>query len=175
MWDLAPHDISMLRFILDKDPLSARAFGAVYVNTSKKLPEVVYMTLFFEKGVIANFCFSWLDPVKQRSLTIVGSKKMLVYDDIADNKVIIFDKGVEVTPYSLIEDEFNASYRHGEEMVYPIKWSEPLKAECKHFLDCIRSGSIPRSSGADGLKVIKILETAQRSLINGGVELKIEY
>ena len=175
MWDLAPHDVSMLRFILGVDPVKASAKGAVYINTFRKLHEVVYLNLIFDGGVFANLHLSWLDPVKQRRLTIVGSYKMLVYDDIAEDKVIIYDKGVEVPPHSVTEDEFHASYRHGDEKIYPLKWVEPLRTECSHFLDCIRTGATPRSSGAEGLKVLTVLETAQRSLSNDGVELKIEY
>lgn len=175
MWDLAPHDISILRFVLGKDPISVRARGSVYVNKSRKLHEVVDLTLFYDGGMVANLHLSWLDPVKQRRLTIVGSQKMLVYDDICDEKITIFDKGVEVPSYSVTEDEFRASYRHGEETVYPIKWSEPLKAECDHFVKCIRTGFSPRSNGVDGLMVLKVLETAQRSLVNGSCELQVEY
>ena len=175
MWDLAPHDISILRYILDKDPLTVSARGAVYINTFNNQPEVVYMTLFFEAGVMANLRLSWLDPVKLRRLTVVGSHKMLVYDDIADDKVVLFDKGVDVPPYSVTEDEFRASYRHGEESIYPIEWVEPLRAECACFIDCIRNGTVSPSSGEEGVKVLRVLETAQRSLNNGGVELKIEY
>jgi predicted dehydrogenase len=175
MWDLGPHDLSILRFILDADPIAVSARGACFVNTSKRLHEVVYMHLVFPNGIMANLRLSWLDPVKQRSLTVVGSNKMLVYDDIAEEKVVIFDKGVEVPPYSLTEAEFRASYRHGEETVYPIKWVEPLRLECNQFLECIRTGSQSLSSGEDGVKVLSVLETAQRSLMNGGVELKVEY
>jgi predicted dehydrogenase len=175
MWDLAPHDISILRYILDADPTSVSAHGGIYVNTTHNLHEVVYMTLIYDNGMLANLQLSWLDPVKQRRLTIVGSKKMLVYDDIADNKVIIYNKGVDVPPYSVTEDEFRASYRHGEETVYPLKWREPLKVECEHFIECIRTGCQPRSNSEDGLRVLKVLESAQRSLQNGGVELKVEY
>ena len=175
MWDLAPHDISILLFILGRSPVSVSARGAIYINTPKKLHEVVYLSLFFEGSLMANLRLSWLDPVKQRHLTVVGSQKMLVYDDISDDKVIIYDKGVEIPPYSVTEDEFRASYRHGAETVYPMRWTEPLKAECQHFLDCIRYGIRPRSDGLEGLKVLKILETAQVSLDNGGCDLRIEY
>ena len=175
MWDLAPHDISLLRYILGREPESVNARGMTFINTRSKLYEVVYLNLLFTGGVLANIRLSWLDPVKQRRLTIVGSKKMLVYDDIADTKVIIFDKGVEVPPYSVTEAEFRASYRQGDETVYPLQWTEPLRNECSHFLDCIRTGAIPRSSGKDGLKVVQILETAQRSLENHSCELKIEF
>jgi predicted dehydrogenase len=175
MWDLAPHDLSIMRYILEASPLKVSANGAVFVNTPRNLHEVVYMVMGLENGAMANLRLSWLDPVKQRRLTIVGSKKMLVYDDIAENKVVIFDKGVEVPQYSVTENEFHASYRHGEETVVEFPWKEPLRQECEHFLDCIRTGESPRSSGEVGLKILKVLETAQQSLLNGGVELNIEY
>jgi predicted dehydrogenase len=175
MWDLGPHDISMISYILGEDPLKVSAHGSAYVNVKRGLHEVVYMNMFYEGGVMANLRFSWLHPVKQRRLTIVGSKKMLVYDDIVADKVVIYDKGVEIPPYSVTEEEFHMSYRHGDRTVYPLEWVEPLQVECQHFLDCIRTRVVPRSDGVGGLKIIKILETAQRSLMNSGVELKIEY
>ena len=175
MWDLAPHDISIIRFVLDEDPIKVSARGAIFVNKIRNLHEVAYVNLHFPNGVMANLQLSWLDPVKQRALTVVGSKKMLVYDDIAEDKVVIFDKGVEVPAYSVTEEQFRASYRHGDETIYPLKWSEPLRAECNHFIQCIQNNATPRSDGVDGMKVLKILETAQRSLLNGGVELNVEY
>ena len=156
-------------------PIKVGARGGVYVNTFKNLHEIVYMNLTFESGAMANLRLSWLDPVKQRRLTIVGSEKMLVYDDIAEKKVVVFDKGVEVPPYSITEDEFHASYRHGDEKEIIFDWVEPLRTECEHFLYCVRTGEKSRSSGEVGLMVLKVLETAQRSLLNGGIELKIEY
>ena len=175
MWDLGPHDISILQYILNSDPAKVSARGAYYVNTFRKLHEIVYMVIVFENGVMANLRLSWLDPVKQRQTTVVGSNKMLVYDDIADNKVKIFDKGIDLPPYSLTEEEFRASYRHGEETLIPLQWSEPMRTECSHFLSCIRENSTPITSGMEGVKVLKVLETAQRSLLNGGVELQVEY
>ena len=175
MWDLGPHDISILQYILNSDPIKVSARGSYYVNTFRKLHEVVYLVIVFENGVIANLRLSWLDPVKQRQTTVVGSNKMLVYDDIADHKVKIFDKGVDLPPYSVTEEEFRASYRHGEETIFPLQWSEPMRTECSHFLRCIRENATPLSSGMDGVKVLKVLETAQRSLMNGGVELQVEY
>lgn len=175
MWDLGPHDISMIQYILGENPVKVSARGAVYINSPKNLHEVVYMVITFANGVIANLRLSWLDPVKQRRLTAVGSKKMLVYDDIAENKVIIYDKGVEVPPYTVTEDEFRASYRHGDETIYPLSWEEPLQIECRHFLEAIQTGKRPKSDGHNGLQILRVLETAQRSLLNGGVELLIEY
>jgi predicted dehydrogenase len=175
MWDLAPHDLSILNYILNDDPTKVSAVGSVFINKSRNLHEVVYMNLRYKNNTIANLRVSWLDPFKMRRLTVVGSKKMLVFNDILEKKVILHDKGVEVPPYSLTEEEFSASYREGPETVVPITWTEPLKMECQHFIDCINSGTSPRSNGENGLKVIKILETAQRSLVNGGLELLIEY
>jgi predicted dehydrogenase len=175
MWDLAPHDLSILNYILNDDPTKVSAVGSVFINKSRNLHEVVYMNLRYKNNTIANLRVSWLDPFKMRRMTVVGSKKMLVFNDILEKKVILHDKGVEVPPYSLTEEEFSASYREGPETVVPITWTEPLKMECQHFIDCINSGTSPRSNGENGLKVIKILETAQRSLVNGGLELLIEY
>ncbi len=198
MWDLAPHDLSIFNFILDQDPVKVSAIGGVYINTASGLPEVVYVTLRYQNDVIANLRVSWLDPVKMRRLTVVGSKKMLVYDDIREQKVILYDKGVEVVPNGVkapvfrapfgswtgpdrrrrsrrTVEEFHAAYRNGSEEVVPVDWIEPLKAECAHFIDCIRSGCEACSDGGSGLKIVKILESAQRSLMNGGLELAIEY
>ena len=119
--------------------------------------------------MLADIRVSWLDPCKIRRYTVVGSEKMLVYDDIEpDNKIVIYDKGVEIPPHSDTEKEFHLSYRSGEAVPYPLHWVEPLKAECQHFMDCIRQGTEPRSSGRRGLEVIRVLESAQRSLLNGG-------
>ena len=175
MWDLAPHDLSILHFILEQDPVKVSALGASYVNHYRDLPEVIFLHLRYANNVIANIRLSWLDPVKTRSLTIVGSKKMLVYDDISENKVVIHDKGVEVPPYAVTEEEFRASYRNGAETVVPITWTEPLQVECEQFIRSIYTEQPTRSDGEVGLKMVKILESAQRSLENGGLELKIEY
>lgn len=176
MWDLAPHDISILRFILGMDPVSVSARGGVYVRRDKGIHDVAHLTAYFPNRVLANVRVSWLDPVKIRRYTVVGSQKMLVYDDVEpDNKVIIYDKGVEVPPYSDTEEEFRMSYRHGEAESYPVTWIEPLQAECQDFVDCIREGKEPRSSGCVGLRVVKILEAAQRSLLNGGTREDIVW
>jgi predicted dehydrogenase len=169
VWDLAPHDVSILRFVLGMDPERVSARGGVYVQRRKGIHDVAYLTLHFPDGVLADVRVSWLDPCKIRRYTIVGSEKMLVYDDIADDKVLIYDKGVDVPPYSDTPEEFHLSYRHGEATPYPVDWAEPLRAECQHFADCIREGKEPRSSGRVGLQVVRVLESAQKSLLNGGL------
>lgn len=168
MWDLAPHDISILLHILRQEPLAVSATGEAYVQRARGIHDVAYLTVRFGGGTLANIQVSWLDPVKQRRITIVGSRKMLVYDDIADDKVIVYDKGVEVPPYSDTPEEFHMSYRHGLATVVPLVWQEPLHVECRAFVDWLRTG-IPSCSGAwVGARVVSVLEAAQRSLLNGG-------
>lgn len=169
VWDLAPHDVSILCFVLGMDPDRVSARGGVYVQRQKHIVDVAYLTLYFPSGVLADVRVSWLDPCKIRRYTVVGSEKMLVYDDVApDDKILIYDKGVDVPPYSDTEAEFHMSYRNGDATPYPIRWVEPLRAECQDFVDSIREGRRPRSDGELGLKVVKVLEAAQHSLSNGG-------
>lgn len=164
IWDLAPHDLSILRFVLQMDPQRVSARGRACVQRWKQIHDVAYLTLQYPNDVIADVRLSWLDPTKVRRYTIVGNQKMLVYDDIAHDKVVIYDKGVELPQYADTEEEFHLSYRHGEGVAYPVDWAEPLRRECDHFLDCIQTGREPRTSGRVGLKVVRALEAAQRSL-----------
>jgi predicted dehydrogenase len=168
MWDLAPHDISILMHILGTSPVQVSAQGEVYINKLSRLHEVVYMMLHFPGGLLASIRVSWLDPVKTRCITVIGSKKMLVYDDIAEKKVILYDKGVEIPPYSVTPEEFHMSYRHGPETVVPLDWREPLRVECESFVNWIRTGQRSCSDSWMGVQVVKVLETAQRSLLNRG-------
>ena len=167
VWDLAPHDISILLYILGVKPISASARGGMYVKPG--VYDVAYLTLHFPDAVMADLRVSWLDPCNIRQITIVGSKKMIVYDDIEPvEKVKIYDKGVDVLPYTDTYEEFHLAYRYGDAVPYPLNWQEPLKAECSHFLECIQQGTLSRSNGVEGLKVIQIIEAAQKSLLNGG-------
>ena len=169
LWDLGPHDVSILRFLLQSEPVAVSARGGVYVQRSKGIHDVVYMTLQFPDGVLADVRVSWLDPCKIRRYTVVGSEKMLVYDDIAADKVLIYDSGIEVPPYSVTEEEFHLSYRSGDGVPYPIHWEEPLRAECRQLIECIEQGREPRSGARAGLNVVKVLERADYSLHNGGL------
>lgn len=171
LWDLAPHDISILLYLLDQEPISVSALGMrcaisdVYDN--------VYMNIAFPDDVLAHVHVSWLDPCKVRRVTVVGSQKMVVYNDIASNERIkIYDKCVEVPDYSDGFSDFHFNYRHGDVLIPNVRFEEPLKKECQHFLDCIATQETPRSCGYDGLRVIKVIEAAERSLLNGtGQEL----
>lgn len=170
VWDLAPHDISFLIFALGMMPISASARGDICVQKKKMLHDVAHLSFFFPNDVVADVQISWLDPCKIRRYTLVGSRKMLVYDDLEPvNKILIYDKGVDVLPpYSDTEEEFHLSYRNGDAVLYPVNWVEPLKIQCQHFLTCITQGKEPLSSGRVGLQVIQILESTQYSLLDGG-------
>lgn len=173
IWDLAPHDISILNYILDSQPWAVSARGEAFVQPKKGLHDIAYLTLRYPNRVMAEVRVSWLDPVKIRRYTVVGSQKMLVYDDIAHAKVVIYDKGVVVPPYSDTPEEFQLSYRHGAEQAHPIQWTEPLQNECRDFAVSIAQGRQPRSDGRSGLRVVEILEAAQRSLANGSAQQEL--
>jgi predicted dehydrogenase len=168
LWDLAPHDISILLYLLGKKPISVSAQGTPCVFSG--IHDVAYLNLTFPGNIPAYIHVSWLDPCKVRRITVVGSKKMAVYNDIEnEQKIKIYDKGVTAPPaYTNGDfDEFQCSYHTGDITIPNIRFAEPLRQECQHFLDCIVNGTKPLSSGREGLDVVKILETAQHSMTNG--------
>ncbi|MCD4846909.1 MAG: Gfo/Idh/MocA family oxidoreductase [Candidatus Aegiribacteria sp.] len=162
IWDLAPHDFSMLFYWLDEEPIEVNAFGHAYVLN--EIPDVAFIDLAFPSGSIANVQVSWLSPSKLRRTVIVGSRKMLVYDDTEPlEKIKIYDKGVEVIePESF--GEYQLSYRTGDIVSPKLDTSEPLASEMEEFLRCIETGCTPKSSGAEGLAVVRALELADDSL-----------
>jgi predicted dehydrogenase len=168
LWDLAPHDVSILHYILEKEPIKVSAQGAECVVEGKH--DIAYLNLEFEDNVLAHVRVSWLDPSKVRRITVVGSKKMVVYDDVEPvEKLKIYDKGVETPSYADTYHEFQFSYRHGDVVSPAIHITEPLKEECQHFLQSILEGKTPQSDGRVGLKVVRVLEAAERSLRRGGI------
>jgi len=167
IWDLAPHDISIILYVMQEFPIAINGQGKAHFKD--RIEDVSTITLNFANGGIAFIHNSWLDPCKIRRITIVGSKKMLVYDDINPNeKIKIYDKGVEVPPYYDTYAEFHFSYRYGDIYTPRLNEYEPLRRECEHFLECIRMGTTPISDGYSGLRVVSILEAANRSLNNHG-------
>jgi predicted dehydrogenase len=167
IWDLAPHDVSILNFVLNARPSAVAANGRPYIQEA--IEDVAFLTLEYPRGVIANVHVSWLDPNKIRRTTIVGSKKMLVYDDVATlEKIRVYDKGVTVQPHYDTFGEFQLAYRFGDIYVPRVDDAEPLKIECQSFLDAVRSGKVGRASGYDGLAVVEVLEAAQKSLRANG-------
>ena len=167
MWDLAPHDVSIILYLLNQTPLSVSCEGGAFVLQKRGIHDIVYMHMKFPDGVLANIRLSWLDPNKTRRITVVGSDKMLIYDDVEPSKKIrIFDKGVETFPYS-DSYEFHCSYRYGDITIPHIEWVEPLQLECEHFVDCIKNDCIPQSDGESGVRVVRVLEAAEKSLKSG--------
>jgi predicted dehydrogenase len=172
LWDLAPHDISILLYLLNRTPNSVSACGSPCV--SEFIHDIAYVNLFFPDNIMGHIHVSWLDPCKVRRVTVVGSKKMVVYNDIESlEKIRIYDKGVAKPPYTNTYGDFNFSYHYGDVIIPNIRFTEPLKKECQHFLDCITNHTEPLSSGESGLKVVKIIEAAQRSLHENGKNQEI--
>lgn len=162
-WDLAPHDISIILHLLGEQPVSVSCQGSSHVT--RGIEDVTMMYLNFRKNRCAFIQNSWLDPKKVRMMTVVGSRRMIVYDDTEPlEKLKIYDARVEVPPHYDTFAEFTYSYHYGDAYVPYIKQDEPLKLECQHFLECIRNECAPITSGRHGLDVVRILEAAGASL-----------
>lgn len=168
LWSFAPHDISIILYLLEKEPVSVTAVAQAYLQKPQGIEDVAFMTMTFADGEMANVHVSWLDPNKVRKLTVVGSKKMVVLDDSeASEKVRIYDKGVEKNHDYSTYGEY-LSLRTGDIVIPKVDSSEPLRSECLHFIDCVEKRTQPRSDGLEGLKVLKILAAAQKSIDRGG-------
>lgn len=164
-WDLAPHDISILCYLLNKKPLSVTANGEWYLKQGNE--DVSFTTLEFEQNVIANIHVSWLDPIKIRKLTLVGTKKMLVFNDILPTeKIKIFDKGFTYERPLGDFGDFQVSLRDGDILIPKIKITEPLAEQCADFVDCIKNNKKPKSDGEHGLLIVQVLEAMTASLKN---------
>ncbi len=165
VWDLAPHDVSLLNYLLGSVPASVESWGSRHAHVLHE--DVAYLRLrYTELGVTANVHVSWLDPCKVRRVTIVGSERMAVYDDLAiEERVRIYDKGV-VSPTPSEQDLPNnpMSYRYGDVISPFIAFEEPLGVQDRHFVECVAMGTHPRTDGLNGLSVVKVLEAADRSM-----------
>ncbi len=171
-WDLAPHDISIILYILGEAPIAVNCQGKAHVTPG--IEDVTNMTLAFANGAFALIHNSWLDPNKVRQMTFVGKRQMLAYDDIEPiEKIRIYDKRVEVPPHYDSFAEFHFSYHHGDMYSPCVKQVESLSMECQHFLDCINTGAHPESGGPEGLAVVRVLEAASQSLKNGGGRVEL--
>lgn len=174
VWDLAPHDVSILNYILGASPESVASQASSYIR--KSVEDVAFLTLRYPGNVLAHVHVSWLNPNKLRSTTVVGSKKMLVYDDVsALEKIRIYDKGVTVTPHYDTFGEFQLSYRYGDITIPRLDDAEPLKVACQHFIDCVEKGIPARSSGVHGLDVVRVLDAAMTSVREDGRSIDIEH
>jgi predicted dehydrogenase len=166
LWDLAPHDFSMLRFWLGADPIDLVARGQSYLKPGTE--DVVFVTLSYPHQVLASVHVSWLDPVKIRSVTVVGDRKMVVFDDThATEKLRIYDRGASYQPRTGGFAEFIASVRDGDIVIPHLEPREPLREQLEHFVECVRTGARPLASAEDGVAVVKVLERAQEELRRG--------
>src|SRR5260221_1672913 len=165
LWNFAPHDISIVQYWLgDLTPLSVHRIGMDFIQSG--VDDVVFLSIVYPNKVIANIHVSWLDPQKVRKIIIVGSRKMVVYDDIADDKIAIYDKGIDKRAILGQNMDFDHprpeqfSYRSGDIILPQINFSEPLRSEAEHFADCVRYGKQPITGAVHARNVVSILEQA---------------
>jgi predicted dehydrogenase len=185
LWNFAPHDISILLYLLDETPVrvSARQFNLL----NRSLEDVAFIVLEFPSGVVGHIHDSWLDPRKVRQFTVVGSSKMAVYDDTeVEMPILIYDKGVVPTADTgeaidfadLRRDEgygdFKLELRAGDVRAPRVPSREPLRVEIEHFIECVREGQRPMTDGAHGRRVVSVLEAAHRSANEGGRSVEVE-
>jgi len=171
LWSLAPHDVSMIEYLLGDQPASVSARGGVYLQN--RIADVVFVNLRFASGVTAQIQVSWLDPRKERRLTIVGSQKMVELDDVHPvEKIRVYDKGVDLPPPFTEYAQF-LSIRSGDIHIPRVPMVEPLERECRHFIDCVAEGKRPLTDGHAALRVVRVLEAAQKSLESDGVPVDV--
>ncbi len=166
IWDLAPHDLSIMDYLVSEKPVAVTATGTDHFDNG--LEDVAYVAVYFPDKMIAHFNVNWLSPVKVRTTLIGGDKKMLVWNDIdPDEKIKVYDKGVEV---KTSENVYNllVSYRSGDVWVPKVDQTEALKLEAQYFVDCVANGTKPINDGMSGLRVVRILEAANKSIKNKG-------
>lgn len=177
LWDLAPHDLSILFYLIGREPISTTATGHAYLREGCE--DVAFMNLGFEGGTIGAVHVSWLDPYKVRKVTVVGDRRMIVFDDVAsDEKLKVFDRGAS---YETVSDasrgadfgEFKALIRDGDILVPKVPPNEPLKDQVTHFLDCCVNGTTPETDGLAGRRVIATLEAASASLRANGTPVEL--
>lgn len=168
LWNFAPHDISIIQYWLgDPVPVSVTQNGMDYVQNG--VNDVVFLNLIYPDNVMANIHVSWLDPHKIRRMTVVGSRKMVVYDDIAENKIAIYDKGIDrmavLGEHMDFDspDKFSFNHRSGDVILPKIEWQEPLKVEIEHFVDCIQNGTPCLTDARHARQVVNILSSGKKA------------
>ncbi len=173
IWDLAPHDISILRYILGTEPLNICSHASSCVQEG--IEDVAYATLQFPNNILAHMRMSWLDPAKTRRITVVGSRKMIIYDDVENlEKIRVYDKGVKAIRRTDTFGEFHFAYHYGDVVIPFIRSEEPLRLECLSFVESIQDGTTPRTDGYNGMRVVQIIEAAQESLMLAGQAVTIK-
>jgi predicted dehydrogenase len=166
LWSFGPHDVSVALFLLGEQPVRVAAQGHCYLQPT--IEDVVFLTMEFASGILAHVQLSWLDPHKERRLTVVGAKKMVVFDDMEPReKLRIYDKGVDPpAEYGSFSEAL--AVREGDISIPKIPNVEPLAAELAHFVRVARGTEAPRAGADDGVRVVRVLEAASRSLVQGG-------
>ena len=173
-WSLAPHDLSVVSYLLGAEPESVAASGGVFLQKDAGIEDVVFAAVRYPEGRMAHVHVSWLDPHKARRLTVVGTRKMAVFDDTSpDQKLAIYDKGVEAPPEAVSYAE-GVRVRTGDIRIPAVRMSEPLQRECAAFLDAVRTRKRPLADGRSGLAVVQALEAGSRSLAEGGKDTAVE-
>jgi predicted dehydrogenase len=171
LWSFAPHDLSVALHLLDAEPIDVAARGAAFVQPG--IEDVVFLHLRFPGGTMAHVHVSWLDPHKLRKFTVVGTKKMVVFDDMeASEKIRVYDKGVD-RGGQIVGYGDALTVRSGDIVIPSVPLQEPLRLECLHFVECVRDRRAPLSDGAGGLAVVRVLAAAQASLEAGGVPVPV--
>ncbi len=172
LWSFGPHDVAVALYLFGSEPEVVTAKGEAFLQ--KGIVDVVFVTLHFPRRKLAHIHLSWLDPHKTRRTTMVGSRKMVVFDDMEPtDKLRIYDKGVDVRPQAVPYEDY-LHVRFGDILIPHIGTAEPLRLECQHFLDCLRTGAVPRSDGTHGPQVIRILAAAQKSLELDGAPVSVK-
>ncbi|MCA9245488.1 MAG: Gfo/Idh/MocA family oxidoreductase [Planctomycetales bacterium] len=172
LWDLAPHDLSIMLDLIGHSPASVSCSGLAYLNP--RVHDVCNLTLNFADQKMGIVHTSWLDPRKDRVMTVVGSKKMAVYNDLEPlEKIKVYDIGIDALPYPASYGEFQFSYRYGNTFSPRLNEAEPLMAECSDFIRCIRDGERPYTDGRNGMAVVEVLEAADKSLSLGGARVAL--
>jgi len=166
LWSFAPHDISAILMLLEEMPESVCATGGSYLQ--HRIPDTTLTTLDFPSGVKAHIFVSWLHPFKEQKLVVVGDRKMAVFDDVSQNKLLLYPHKIQWLHRIPVAAKADAE-------VVQIGTEEPLKAECQHFLECISSRAQPKTDGREGLRVLQVLQASQRSLNENGCKITIDY
>jgi predicted dehydrogenase len=171
LWSFAPHDLSVVLHLMGQEPVDVTARGSAFLQAG--VEDVVFVDLRFAGGQMAHVHVSWLDPHKLRKFTVVGTQKMIVFDDMeASEKIKVYDKGVDRAG-QVVSYGDSLTVRSGDILIPKISLQEPLRLECLHFIECVRERRKPLTDGLDGLRVVKVLDAAQRSLARGGAPVAI--
>jgi len=179
LWDLAPHDVSILLHLLDEQPLYVSAHGERYLRDNTE--DVVFVTLRMTNRILVNLHLSWLDPYKVRRMTFIGDRKMMIFDDVAaDEKLRVYDKGASYEAPAeeargAAYGEYGAILRDGDIVIPKVRSAEPLREQISHFLDCCQQGLTPETDGMSALRVVGVLEAASESMRRDGEQIDVSW